>query len=162
MLFISNVTIATGIGHYYEDILQGDSRKVLGPLSLLTFVLLVAIFETIYRLRNRYSLRHIKPEDPASTNPKRRNLTAEDVDLAIEAGQKLMIYDNFVIDTKTYYEMHPGGKFNLLHNIGRDITKFFNGAYILVNDKKNKPHTHSAAALDIVKGMIIGVLDGQS
>ena len=57
MLFLGNLTLASGIGHYYGDILQGDSRKTLAPLSLVTFVLLVAIFETIYRLRNRYSLR---------------------------------------------------------------------------------------------------------
>lgn len=163
MLFLGNVTLATGISHYYGDILAGDSRKALGPLSLMTFVLLVAIFETIYRLRNRYSLRQIKPEK-LEENKKlsRRSLTSDEVEEAVRAGQKLVIYDNLVLDTADYYHMHPGGKFNILHNIGRDITKFFNGAYILVNDKKNKPYTHSAAALDIVKSMIIGDLNGQS
>lgn len=163
MLFLGNVTLATGISHYYGNILMGDTRKALGPLSLMVFVLLVAIFETIYRLRNRYSLRQIKPEKlEGDKKPSRRSLTSEEVEEAVKAGQKLVIYDNLVLDTADYYHMHPGGKFNILHNIGRDITKFFNGAYILVNDKKNKPYTHSAAALDIIKGMIIGDLNGQS
>jgi len=132
MLLLGNITLATGIGHYFNDILAGDSRKSLGPLSLLTFVLLVAIFETIYRLRNRYSLRQIKTDE--SQKSKRRNFTAEDLDHAVQSGQKLCMYDNLVIDLADYIDLHPGGKFNLKHNIGRDITKFFNGAYILVND----------------------------
>ena len=85
----------------------------------------------------------------------------DEIQKGVDAGQKLMIYDNLVLDTEDFYRLHPGGKFNLLQNIGRDITKFINGAYILVNDKKNKPHTHSAAALDIIKSMIIGELEGQ-
>ncbi len=57
-----------------------------------------------------------------------------------------------------YEKMHPGGKFNLTHNIGRDVSKFFFGGYSLVNSAKTKPHTHSAAALDIVRSMVVGVL----
>ena len=60
LLLLGNITLASGIGHYYDDIMDGDKRKALAPLSLLTFVLLVAIFETIYRLRNKYSLGQIK------------------------------------------------------------------------------------------------------
>ncbi len=56
--------------------------------------------------------------------------------------------------------MHPGGKFNLTHNLGRDVSKFFFGGYSLVNSFNVKPHTHSQPALDIVKSLVVGVLAG--
>ena len=55
MLFLGNVTIMTGTGHYFNDKLNGDDRVVYAPLSLGTFIVLVIIFETIYRIRNNYS-----------------------------------------------------------------------------------------------------------
>lgn len=64
MLLIGNVTVATGIGHYFGDILQGDSRKVLSIVSLLSFCLIVGLLEGGYRLRNKYSKGHLKPTIP--------------------------------------------------------------------------------------------------
>ena len=72
-----------------------------------------------------------------------------------------MIFDNLVLDLKGYHRNHPGGKFNLIHNLGRDISKFFFGGYNLVNVQGKRPHHHSQAALDIVKTMIVGEIDGQ-
>ena len=40
-----------------------------------------------------------------------------------------MIFDNLVLDLNGYENIHPGGRFNLQHNIGRDISKFFYGGY---------------------------------
>jgi cytochrome b involved in lipid metabolism len=36
-----------------------------------------------------------------------------------------------VLDIETYMAEHPGGKFSIEHNIGRDISKFFYGGYSL-------------------------------
>lgn len=55
MLLLGNVTIMTGTGHYFNDKLDGDDRLIYAPVSLGTFILLVVIFETIYRIRNRLS-----------------------------------------------------------------------------------------------------------
>jgi cytochrome b involved in lipid metabolism len=33
-----------------------------------------------------------------------------------------------------FESFHPGGYFTLIKNYGRDITKYFNGAYKLVNN----------------------------
>ena len=54
MLFIGNGTIASGLGYYYGKIMEGDGRKVLGVMSVLSFVLFVMIFESIFRIRNKY------------------------------------------------------------------------------------------------------------
>lgn len=58
--------------------------------------------------------------------------------------------------------MHPGGKFALSQNYGRDISKFFNGGYSLMQGPGIKPHHHSAHALKILKGLIVGVLKSQT
>ena len=73
----------------------------------------------------------------------------------------MVIFDNLVLDLNGYELIHPGGKFNLVHNLGRDVSKFFYGGYNLVNTKNGshkRPHHHSRAALDIVKTLIVGVL----
>ena len=65
------------------------------------------------------------------------------VDIGVERGEKLTILDNLILDTNGYERIHPGGKFRLIHNLGRDISKFFLGGYQLINVDKKKPHTHS-------------------
>ena len=45
----------------------------------------------------------------------------------------LLLLDNQIIDYKDYDHFHPGGKFVLQKNHGRDISKFFYGSYKLVN-----------------------------
>lgn len=58
---------------------------------------------------------------------------------------------------------HPGGKFTLRKNVGRDVTKFFNGAYRLVNGAKgDRQLTHSVSAQLIANSMTIGYLEGQA
>lgn len=42
-----------------------------------------------------------------------------------------VILDEIVIDMSEYMDNHPGGKFLLEHNKGRDISKFFYGGYAL-------------------------------
>lgn len=51
----------------------------------------------------------------------------------IAAGDKLVILDDLVLDVSQYISCHPGGKFLLEHNFGRDISKFFYGGYSLEN-----------------------------
>jgi len=60
MLLIGNITIANGCFKYFDGILQGDQRKLLGFASFFSFVLMVIIAEAIYRIRNKFSLGHIK------------------------------------------------------------------------------------------------------
>ena len=60
MLLIGNVTVASGVGHYFGDVLLGDDRAILGSMNLLAFVVVVAILEASYRLRNKFALGHIK------------------------------------------------------------------------------------------------------
>jgi cytochrome b involved in lipid metabolism len=84
-------------------------------------------------------------------NPKKvdKLFTKDEVDQAVADGQMLLIMDNLVIDAKTYAMRHPGGRFTIEKNAGRDISKFFYGGYAMLNEKNDKkPHTHSKFALD--------------
>lgn len=160
MLFIGNAAIMTGIGHYFGDRLKGDERRVLGIFSFVVFCILVAIFEAIFRIRNKYSMGHVKT--PVTTGKEKSNMfTPKQIDEEISKGKNLVIFDNLVLDLNGYERIHPGGKFNLKQNIGRDISKFFFGGYSLVNVPKKVPHHHSQAALDIVKTLVVGVIKDQ-
>lgn len=58
-------------------------------------------------------------------------------------------------------DYHPGGKFLIEHNIGRDISKFFYGGYALDNnDVKGgfKVYTHSNMARLVIETLMIGRL----
>lgn len=87
--------------------------------------------------------------------------TPKEIDSEITNGRSLVIFDNLVLDLNGYERIHPGGKFNLKHNIGRDISKFFFGGYSLVNVPNKVPHHHSQAALDIVRKLVVGVIKDQ-
>jgi len=141
MLFIGNASIMTGLGFYFGDRLEGDERRVLGIFSFVVFCILVAIFEAIFRIRNKYSMGHVPT--PTKQNGKSLVLSTKDVEKQIEGGKTLVIFDNLVLDLNGYERIHPGGKFNLRHNVGRDISKFFFGGYSLVNIPKRIPHHHS-------------------
>lgn len=66
-----------------------------------------------------------------------------------------MLLDNLVLDVSKFKEEHPGGRFVFSQNIGRDISKFFYGGYILENYTGLKPHSHSGIARLTVNTLII-------
>lgn len=87
--------------------------------------------------------------------------TSEQIDKGVAAGIPLLMFDNLVLNTAGFERIHPGGKFALQQNYGRDISKFFNGGYSLVQGPGIKPHHHSAHALKILKDLVVGVINHQ-
>ena len=62
-----------------------------------------------------------------------------------------------VIDIGSYMNSHPGGKFVLQQNVGRDISKFFYDGYCLEDNLGASPsrgHKHSNYARIIVNDLI--------
>jgi len=53
----------------------------------------------------------------------------------VRSGAKLVILDSYVLDIKNFLNNHPGGRFSVEYNIGRDVSKFFHGGYSLENHK---------------------------
>lgn len=66
-----------------------------------------------------------------------------------------------VLNLGNYIDKHPGGRFSLEANIGRDVSKYFYGGYALENFAHDKvlPHTHSQDARRLVRKYAIGILD---
>ena len=63
------------------------------------------------------------------------------------------------MDVSKFLDEHPGGKFSLEHNIGKDVSKYFHGGYSLENLKKVNEHRHSNDARMTVNKLIIGILE---
>ena len=86
-------------------------------------------------------------------------MTAETFEQEVyQRGRKLMILDEFVLDVADFAEWHPGGKFVINHNIGRDVSKFFYGGYAQDGNGGPSPargYNHSYYAKRIVNDLII-------
>jgi len=50
-----------------------------------------------------------------------------------------MILDNLVLNVSEFLNEHPGGRFVIRKNIGRDISKFYYGGYCLEGNLGKKP-----------------------
>lgn len=71
-----------------------------------------------------------------------------------------MILNEMVLDVSKFIDYHPGGKFVLQVNTGRDISKFFYGGYCLEGNSGGRPaegYMHSNYAKLIVNDLIVGV-----
>ena len=73
----------------------------------------------------------------------------------VDEGQKLVILDDMILDVRRFMLNHPGGKFLVEQNVGRDVSKFFYGGYSLENIIKVSPHFHSNVARNIVNQLVI-------
>ena len=69
--------------------------------------------------------------------------TPTEIEKAVAEGDSLLICDNLVLRTAGYEKIHPGGKFVITKNFGRDMAKFYYGNYTLTNGKLTKAHTHT-------------------
>jgi hypothetical protein len=66
------------------------------------------------------------------------------------------------VNVANFKASHPGGRFLIDHNIGRDISKFFYGGYVLETQTKQRPYAHSNKARFIIHSIAIGRLDERS
>lgn len=82
-------------------------------------------------------------------------MTINEFKMKISTGAQYVLIDDLVLDVTKFKLNHPGGKFVIEYNVGRDLSKFFYGGYIMENSNGLKPHTHSNIARHIVNGLII-------
>jgi cytochrome b involved in lipid metabolism len=86
-------------------------------------------------------------------------MTREEFAERVTDGEQLVILDDMVLDVSKFKPNHPGGKFVLEFNVGRDVSKFFYGGYTLENSLGMAPHTHSNIARRIVNTLAIARLE---
>ena len=92
-------------------------------------------------------------------------ITADEFNIQVKGGKKLFVLNEMVLDATKFVDYHPGGKFVLNINAGRDISKFFFGGYCLEGNFAGKPvpgYNHSNYAKMIAVSLCIGVYEPET
>ena len=141
--------VGTGSVHNYNYVGKTTLGWVLGGVSAGVFFLIVIVAEINHRLQLRKDVVYAVPAQTMSKSEFSNN---------IQNGRKLIILDELVLDVEHFIDQHPGGRFVLQHNIGRDISKFFYGGYQLEGNLGASPakgYAHSSYAKRIVNDLAI-------
>lgn len=148
MIVAAQACIVTGAFKY--SVWSLEKQNALGIVHAVVFGLAMILFEILHQKYKRGEQPYTEPY---------AIITTEEFEKRVAAGEELMILDDLVLDVSKYLTEHPGGKFVVHHNIGRDISKFFYGGYVLENGTGQKPYTHSNVARNIVNSLAIGRLE---
>lgn len=105
-------------------------------------------------------LRRLKKTDTPFEAPS-NSITREEFEERVAEGEKLVILDNLILEVADFMGEHPGGKFLLEHCIGKDVSKYFHGGYVLEHSSGITPVTHSNIARIIVNGLAVATLNDQ-
>ena len=150
ILIVAQATILLG-GLAYANLAVNPLAKdvSIGAFGLF-FLIVVAleIYHRLYRLR-----REVNYLDPNNV------ISREEFDRRVHTGgEQLVILDDLVLDVRKFKSEHPGGQFLLDFHVGRDISKYFYGGYVLENGTGLKPHRHSNVARMIVNDLTVAKL----
>lgn len=120
MLLLTEASIISGSLKYAAY--QGDTVNVPGLVHSFVFFISIILIEGLYQKFNRQEMSFVDPHNL---------VTREDFARRIEGGEELVILDDLILDVSAFKSGHPGGRFLIEHNIGRDVSKFFYGGYTL-------------------------------
>ena len=141
MLVLGNVTILFGILKYTRFF---GLDNLIGIIYTIAFFLVCLMSEIIFQVISRGRDAFVDPD---------QKITNEEFREKVEAGEKLVILDDLVLDVRPFMKNHPGGKFVIEHNVGKDISKFFYGGYVMEPSQNLKPYTHSNIARKIANSL---------
>ena len=86
-------------------------------------------------------------------------MSSKEFSEGIAGGRQLVILDELVLDCTRFVDQHPGGRFCITHNVGRDISKFFYGGYSLEDNLNGglpaRGYNHSTYARAIVNELAV-------
>jgi len=122
-------------------------------LQAVFFIAVVIICEVLYQ---RYLKQEVPFKDISEV------MTREEFDSRVKGGDRLCLLDDMVLDMSSFRNDHPGGRFLIDFHIGRDVSEFFYGGYVLENQSGMSPHTHSNVARSIVNRLAIAKLTAPS
>ena len=130
MLVVGNGVCSGGVATYFARIGYGI-WGTFGICSSALFLLMVVLHEYLMRRYNERNFQIIEGEklENLALAKGLKRWTAEAIEEAVEGGDSLVVCDNLVLRTGGYERIHPGGKFTIVKNFGRDIAKFYYGNY---------------------------------
>ena len=140
--------MATGFYHFWKKTNLNTSWAVAGASTAFFCVVLLA-GEIYYQVKLRMTVPFVVPE---------ASMTKQEFEEHIAEGRQLVILDELVLDVGEFIDQHPGGRFLLSHNIGRDVSKFYHGGYSLEDNIGGSPakgYAHSSFSNHVVNDLAI-------
>eukprot|EP00347_Sterkiella_histriomuscorum_P018766 403344262 len=145
-VFISQLAIIGGTLTYNQWDVEGT---LLAFIHCGFFYTVLITYELTFRFVHRKNTKFI-------SHPNK--MTVQEFEDRIKKGEQLVLMNHLVLDISRYKFSHPAGAFVIDKNVGRDISKFFDGGYTLENKAGVKPCNHSFQARMIVNSLAIGQL----
>lgn len=125
-ILLSQVTVSLGVMNYLTYDGESDTGWILISSSNVLFFAVLISSEVIYRKNAKIEVRY------APEREELEHISRSDFQERIrQNGEKLVILDEYVLEIGDFISKHPGGRFVIEHNVGRDISKFFYGGYSL-------------------------------
>lgn len=120
----------------------------MNVVSTVWFAGLILIFEIWFQFDRRREIQFKSPPTKVSHHQFME---------MVEAGHQVAVIDDLVVDLAKYHFHHPGGAFVLRANIGRDISKYFHGAFSMENVGGSRVFNwyHSTNARRVVNALTI-------
>jgi len=148
LIALSNYQIYAGLESF------GSKYTYLMIIYHCAAILALFIRELLYQARYEWTYKQKR----LLTEKKLPVITIKEFDQFIKNGKKYVLYDNFVIDVESFIYEHPGSAYAIIQNIGRDIGKYFYGAYHL--ETSIEPHQHSSYANRILEKLAVAKIKG--
>ena len=87
-------------------------------------------------------------------------MSIEEYESEVQKGKhRLVVLDDLVLDVTRFANSHPGGRFLIEKNSGKDISKFFHGGYNYEPANGGWNHTHTNYARTVVNSLIVARLE---
>ena len=144
------MAVVTGFIDFYTYFGKHQTGVILAIVSTILFFIFLIAGEL------RYCWKLSKNEKLLETHHK--TMSREEFDDRITKGEMLVLLDDLVLNVEAFAKEHPGGRFLITHNIGRDISKFYYGGYSLEDNLGGPPakgYIHSNFSHRIVKDLTI-------
>ncbi|CAI2386799.1 unnamed protein product [Moneuplotes crassus] len=143
LVVYSQIAILSGLYLYDSPI------TYLFYIHLALMVIMLASLEVLWQLSKNWKYTNIDEIE-------RKGLPEMTMEEVLNSKRKLAIFDQYVVDFGLYQYDHPGGKYVLDECEGKEIGKYFYGAYSL--DDNMKAYKHSFVAGKIMKKLAIAKL----
>lgn len=153
IILLSQVTILLGIVKYYERLHNIPRGVMWCAINIGVFWIPLGLLESLHQ-------RNLKLLHPF--NKPRDTLDQDDFNRLVFQGRQLAVVDDLVVDLSSFVGKHPGGRFVIEMNVGRDISKYFHGGYSFDGNLGLQPatgHRHSNYARMIVNQLSIAMFD---
>ncbi|CAI2386100.1 unnamed protein product [Moneuplotes crassus] len=147
LVFLSNFQVTTGLYKY-----QSPVRDLI-YIHFGVFILMILVIEISFRLRFKYMKKGF------IVHKEIRTYSIEEFRSLIKSGKKLALFNDYILDLKSFVSEHPGGSFVLKESIGKDVGKYFYGVSSMENGVA--PYEHSRYAGRIIEKLVIGQLENK-